>query len=408
MKKRILSLCLATMVVATATTAWVSNLTASAESAENKEVVLCDFEKMNPDVTNLRVGDGLWSLTRSTEYATSGKYSLKVVPGAYFDNSVPYFIVPLTSAYYGFNYNVSEYISMTAKVYNEKTTNVKMKVGISTTAMGRCLSTEYELSPGWNDVLYSFNHSLIMMYNGSLEDIPGIYFEFTSCGTRNLADSDVVYIDEIKLNPLDGEVKITDVVKLDPYEICDFEKSYQQYVIGWDVYADTPPETKIVDVRKGELPDGVLPTSGFRCLQVETHPRTSGSATYPKLILKNYVIEKAVKALTEEEKQRAYICLDIYSKDVTWNFDTGFIDSKNGAMNSLQIATTLFWGPTCPKGEWKHVRYKLTDIDAPKGDKGSKTAEFMQYPDSMCLSWPDYFTGENRTFYLDNVRIELE
>lgn len=378
-----------------------------ADTEKSTDTVLCSFEQWKYDFTLLRLSE-FWSITRSEEHASSGQYSAKLVPGGYYENSRPYFTVPLTSAKFGFNYDLSQYTQLTAKFYNDEDHDVNLQVGIIVDKNERIMPSSYVLKPGWNSVSYAFNHSLINMYNGSLEGISKVFFMFDPCVSRNFEDSDVLYVDDITLVKAAKPIEITDIVTLDPYEICNFEKSYQQYVVNWWIYNDTVPETKIVDVRKGELPAGVVPTSGNKCLQITTHPRADGYQAYPHMIITNHVVKKAVNALTEEEKSKAYVCFDLYS-EIDWHFDTGFADSTNGAQGALEISTVIFWGPGMKAGKWTTVRFALSEIDGViPPDKGrGEGCDFTNNPDSIIMMWPDYFEGENRTFYLDNVRLEI-
>ena len=250
-----------------------------------------------------------------------------------------------------------------------------------------------------------------MMYNGTLEDIPKLYFEFDPACSENFEDSAHVYVDDIKLIGAKADIEIVDVVKLDPYEICDFERAYQQYVVNWYVYQDTPPTATIVSNK--DLPEGMTASHGTRCLKIETHPRADGWQAYPRFILTRFVVQKAINALTEEEKARAYVCFDICSPYYPWTFETGFRDTVTGALTNLVYETTSFWGPNVPKSkQWTTVKYSLAEIDAEKsysiGRSPAGGSDFTNNPESILLNWADYFGGENRVFYLDNFRIELE
>ena len=371
------------------------------------DVVLCDFEEWKPDFSTIRIGGDFGKITRSKDYVASGKYSAKLQPGGPYDASAPYFTIPLTSAMYGYKYVMSDFVAITGKFYNAEQEDVAMQVGLTFSGWGNMVPTKYTLKPGWNDVSYVINHNIIQMFNGSMEGVSAVFFEFEPSCSRDINDSDVIYADDIMLRGAQTEVEAVDLVKLSPLEICDFERPYQEYIMSSWVYQETPPSYKIVDVREGELPNGVIPTSGNCCLQITMPMRTDGVQAYPRAKITSKVVEPAIKALTEEEKQRAYIAFDIYAYTTSFTFNLGFKDSVTGGMHYLEPADTMLIVPDSYKGKWTSYKYKLTDIDnAEKVFRGGH-GDFYNNPSEIHLSWANFFTGGDRIIYLDNVRIEL-
>lgn len=373
------------------------------------DAILCDFEEWKPDFSTIKIGGDFGKITRSAEYVASGKYSAKLQPGGAYTSSQPTFYIPLVSKLYELKYIMSDYVAITGKFYNAGQKDVAMQIGLSFDKFGKQMPTKYTLKPGWNTITYVINHNIILMFNGSMEGVSSVFFQFDPSLSRDINDSNVIYADDIILRGAQTEVEPVDLVKLSPLEICDFERPYQEYVMSSWVYQELPPSYKILDVREGELPAGVIPTSGNCCLQMTMPMRTDGYQAYPQAIITSKVVEKAINALTDEEKQRAYISLDIYAYTTNFSFDLGFKDSVGDGINSLQPCDSLFYVSPSYKGQWTTYTYKLTDIDAPRANGIVKDdCDFTNNPYEIRFIWADFFTGGDRIIFIDNVRIELE
>lgn len=381
---------------------------ADGEFVPKEDVVLCDFEEWKPDFSTLRIGGDFGKVTRSEEYVASGKYSAKLQPGGPYAASTPYVTIPLTSRLYGFKYIMSDYVALTGKFYNAETDNVSMEIGLSFSGYGNKIPTKYTLTPGWNDVTYVINHDLIQMFNGSMEGVSNVFFRFEPSLSRDINDSDVIYADDIVLRAAKTAIEPVDLVKLSPMEICDFERPYQEYVMSSWVYQATPPDYKIVDIREGQLPRGIIPTSGNCCLEITMKARTDNYQAYPQAIITEHVVARALNSLTEEEKQRAYIAFDIYAYTTAFVFDLGFKDSVTGGMHSMEPNDSIYYTAPSYKGSWTTYRYKLTDIDNPESVGRGGQGDFYNNPKEIRFVWADFFNEPDRVIYLDNVRIELE
>ena len=408
MRKRLACIIASMMALLSATFSSPVTVTADNKPFTPKEdVVLCDFEEWKPDFSTLRIGGDFGKITRSEEYVTSGKYSAKLQPGGPYASSAPYFTVPLTSKMYGFKYVMSDYVAITAKFYNAQQEDVAMEIGLTFINYGNKVPTKYTLKPGWNDVTYVINHNVIQMFNGSMEGVSKVFFQFKPSESRDINDSNVFYVDDIVLRAAQTKIEPIDLVRLSPLEICDFERPYQEYVMSSWVYQESPPDYKIVDIREGQLPSGVVPTSGNCCLQITMPVRTDGYQAYPQAIITDNVVAKAINSLTAEEKERAYIAFDIYAYTTTFTFDLGFKDSVGNGISDLQPCDSIFWTSPSYKGSWTTYKYKLTDIDAPRtSGQLNEGCDFTNNPKEIRFIWANFFDMD-RIIYLDNVRIEL-
>ena len=410
MKKKIISF-VSTLLAVFAVAISVSVIPAVAEEGKftpKSDVVLCNFEQWKPDFSTLRIGGDFGKVTRSEEHVASGRYSAKLQPGGPYTSSTPYFTVPLTSRMYGFKYVMSDYVAITGKFYNAQQTDVKMQVGLSFSGYGNKMPVGYTLKPGWNDITYVINHNIILMFNGSMEGVSKVFFEFEPSLSRNIEDSAVIYADDIILRAAQTEIEPIDLVKLSPLEICDFERPYQEYIMSSWVYQELAPDYRTVDVREGQLPAGVFPTSGNCCLEMTLHPRSDGNQAYPQIIITDKVVEKAVNALTEEEKQRAYIAFDFYAYTTSFPFYLGFKDAVTGGMHILQPCDSIFYVTPAYRGSWSTYRVKLTAIDEPRSNGIWYASDFVNNPHEIRFIYDDFFGTQDRIVYLDNVRIELD
>ncbi len=408
MKKRVLSVLFSLLLTITATGSLQSAIADDNTFIPKEDVVLCNFEQWKPDFSTIRIGGDFGKITRSEEHVSSGKYSAKLQPGGPYSSSSPCFTIPLTSRIYGFKYVMSDYVAITGKFYNAEQENVNMEVGLTFSEYGNKMPTSYILKPGWNDITYVINHNLIQMFNGSMEGVSKVFFRFEPSLSRDINDSNVIYADDIILRGAQTEIEPLDLVQLSPYEICDFERPYQEYVMSSWVYQEVPPDYRIVDVREGQLPTGVFPSSGNCCMEIVMHQRTDGYQAYPQAIITDNVVAKAVNSLTAEEKERAYIAFDLYSYSTGFPFQTGFKDSVSGGISELQPCDCLYNAEYAVKGKWITCKYKLTEIDTSVGKQNRHDSDFVNNPYEIRFVWADFFSGGDRIVYLDNVRIELD
>ena len=117
--EKILSLTMA-LGMAFSITACGDENASSAPAAEEKStesVLLYDFEWYRTSFQPIRISN-FGKISKSADYAKSGSYSAKLLPGGNTRGSTPYFNMPLQSNVYDFSYNVIDYRSISCSVFN--------------------------------------------------------------------------------------------------------------------------------------------------------------------------------------------------------------------------------------------------------------------------------------------------
>lgn len=353
-------------------------------TSKTAPVLLYDFEDWKPSFHLIRT-DSYASITRSDEYAKTGKYSAKLIPGGGPSGANPTFSLPLNSTVFDFAHNILDYRSISFGFYNPQEEDVEVMLTLGN------ITKNFDLAPGWNDVEYMIEHNFLNIFVDYFEDVDTLKVAFKNnpeCMYGDLSKSVVVYLDDITLNPVLEPVELVDISTTRKYEILDFEELYQEYVMesyAWETA--TKPTYRALDYRKGELPAGVYPTHGNRVLEITQQPGDLkfNNDGYPEVIIPQYVVKNACSLLTEEELENAYICFDVYNVDFSYFFDIFFGDIPQ-------------WGFEVKKGQWRTKKMRLADcinLETDKLSNGCKirlvTAERMQ----------------KEVVYLDNVRLEV-
>ena len=356
---------------------------ASEQETSKEPVLLYDFEEWRPNFHAIRPSN-FGSITRSSDYAKSGKYSAKLIPGGNTRQDSPYFTLPLASTVYDFAHNVLNYRSIGISFYNPMEKNVEVTVQIST------IGKTFSLNPGWNNIEYIIEHNFLNVFIDYFEDITSLRIQFNNnpeCARGDLTSSDVVYLDDIVLNPVLSPVTLVDIKTTRKYEIIDFEELYQEYVMEYYAWEPiTAPTFKVLDYRKGELPEGIYPTHGNRLLQITLNPGDGIIDTFPRIIIPDYLVKNACALLTEEELENAYICYDILNINYSPHIDRYWGKVKEN-------------GPALPIGEWVTFKKKLADCINLESEKLSDGCG------DVIISTRE--GTKQQVLLLDNVRFEI-
>ncbi len=359
--------------------------TATETEKSTESVLLYDFEWYRTSFHPIRISD-FGKIERSADYAKSGTYSAKLLPGGNVRGTTPSFNMPLQSNVYDFAYNMIDYRSISCSVYNAEEEAVNMTMGLICST--QVAPKTFALQPGWNDIEYVIEHNFLNVFIDYFEDISSFYFAFENSGERDLTNSDVLYLDDIILNPVLKAVELQDIKTLKKYEILDFEDLWQDYVMEYFAWEPaTRPIFEGIDYRKGEFPEGAYPSHGNRALKATFQVGDGIKNTWPEMIVPDYIVKNACSALTEEELENAYICYDLYNVSMQ-----GHIDRRYGDVTQ--------WGPGLANGEWTTLKFKLTDCVDTEVNKLSDGCGDL-----------DIILGESvgteQVVLLDNVRLEV-
>ena len=359
------------------------------------EVMLNDFETYRPDFQVIRVlnGFGVIDVNKDAKYVKSGKASAKVRPlGSYGSLAPATAYVPLYSKTFGFDHrDLTRIRQVKAEVYNAESKQVPMTFGIvmeavNTDIINKTNAQKYSLKPGWNTVTYDVDVSVInILYDVTKAE--GVYFGFESSNSRVIEDAPTVYIDDLRLVYSATDAKIVDLLSFDANEICNFDKTYQRYVIYAE--SDNPvaePEYSIVKTAEY----GVEATSGSSALCITTKPG-DGKNTWPRIVLPSgYMMASALTGVKETDYDSTYFCFDLYALEKPMVFypeffDTGYNDCYNK------------WACDASVGKWTTYRIKLSDLKP----------SMVKTPGFFRISWNEYDQNLGElTFLIDSIRIE--
>ena len=278
---------------------------------------------------------------------------------------------------------------ITAWIYSMQE-NASVEVGLvasiaSVASAERVQQKSYELAPGWNQLVYDVDLNILnIAYDITL--IQGISFAFQNVGSRDLEDAPVFYLDDVIIVEATEKVTLEDIVELKPYEICDFERLYQDYVVSPAV--DNP--LCMPDIERTGEENGIKPTSGGKMLKLVTHPGEKEQASWPRITIPEKIMQKAFGALTEEEKSVGKVQFDIYNAS---SYPKIFYPEFYSAGGKDWQAYNVVAEP----GKWVTFSVPFSKLNS----------RIVEMPGYLKVAWGEY-VGENQTFYLDNFRISAE
>lgn len=399
---KVISLFLSTILIMATFTACSKK-----ENEVGPYTVIANFENWAPDFQTIKVMYGFGKVSRSEDIVKSGKYSAKLNPlGAYLNPTTTATIYfPLKSEALGFNKtNLLKYKSLNMSFYNDEETTQKVEISFVTGITNDKTITKSAIgsinlpSKQWYDYEYKIDAQILnYMYN--LKNILGIALSFENAHSRDLADAPNIYLDDMVFVNRESEAVVKDEIILKPYEVCDFEELYQQYIFVPHSTKDASvPELSVVRATE----EGLIAPSGEYMLKVIAKGSGIGDdgGTWPGMILVQKVIEKTVLSKIDPEEWEDYsVAFDVYNaNDVSEYFSMKFDSTvPYGAMVGFTVE---------PK-KWNKVSYSFAQIAGYNAWAGGPNEGRITKPGSWSISWLDYKdTTLKKVFYFDNFRIE--
>lgn len=365
-----------------------------------KSIMLRDFEEYNPDFMTFQMSQnfGVIEVNTDERYVSSGKQSAKLRPfGGYYYLDPPTVKIPFYSTLLGYNYKeLTEFSAVFMKVYNAETFDITVYCNFEFFDGQSSPRKPYILKNGWNEIEIKIEHDILNMFY-DLGDCNGLVLGFDdfSLDGREFDDAPTLYLDEIKLKMTTGKYIAPEIdISLDKYEICGFEKAYQQYILKASSENGKMPELTVVSAE-----NGISPRQGNKMLKVEF---SKGSGGYARVAFSPKLFEKIDFGQFKDNADEYAIAYDVYNAT-----------SRNESVATYYIwggikewpNTHLAWGVNMeanntqiPKNSW--ITYKLSLADVYSWDK--RTLEegfnmFMMFDDGIAA-------GES--VYFDNFRIE--
>lgn len=358
------------------------------------DVNFAGFESWEDGFQLARIFDGFGRVSRNTDpsYVKTGTGSCRLDPIGYAGaKTIPLMYFPTVSQTLGYDYSdftYADYISV--EIYNASGEEKTIHAGLvgkvaSISAIDRVNDTSLLLREGWNTCYIDVDPGIVAI-SADLTDIQGIYFMFDNSGEMDVTESTPkYYLDDIRIikkdEPSDSEIHFS----LDPYEICNFEKSYQKYVVTTEADVDL----SVADASEY----GIAAASGNKVLRALFHGSDTGYWKNIK-ITEKLIQSTEISGMTSEQAQNAYLCFDVYNNYADLSSIRIVLDYTTGQSMSTFLST----GVDAIYGTWAHYEYCLGDVYAVNTD-------FLENPGALLISFKDV-AGEREMFF-DNFRIEI-
>ena len=346
-----------------------------------------DFETNRRDFNEVRIRDGYFgdiSYNFDTQYVKSGESSIKMRPlGSVNTLKNPYAYFPLQSTYLGFDYtNIEKVTDISFEIYNAQSEDKNCYVGMVFTGKENYVQEQanYTLKPGWNTIDYKVNRE-IMSISYDLKKCYAMAVGFDRYNDVEFETSievaPIFYMDNVQIKTTKEAFTFENPIYLDEYEICDFEKAYQQYAF----YAHGDGIREYGVVRASDY--GIEATSGSNVFRF-------GLAAVENTQTSGFNLINPMKELIDfkqyEGKEEEYVfCLDIYQNcDLQLMFE--FYFGYTGNLDWAAVTTKSY--------QWVTAKIPFTSMK-----------NFIKNPNLLRFFFVNK-TLEGAEYFIDNIRIE--
>lgn len=430
MKKKIFTVAALAAIASLCTLGACKPADDSSSGAQTPERALtwtvADFETWETGMQRVRIFQDFGAVELNTDaaYAKSGGGSAKILPmGGYRRGTVPVFSFPTYSETLGFdNRDFSDADKITFEFYNDEETPVNVAVGLMTKATPADYdATPFEYQPlapkQWTTVTYTVDTSVLSI-DKDVTNMQAIYVAFENIRSRDVADAPVVYLDDVVLTRYATAPAIQNVVELDENEYLDFEKDWQQYVIGARETPTAPVSIikKASDCKIGEEPaegeedtrESLTAKSGENVLHVVMPVSEGVNTYYPGVVFSEKIIQTSMfKDLPESEYGNVKFGFDIlYNEPEIQRISILFFSqpSKSGSRKSYEINFPEKLTPF----KWSRIEFTLKDLYERWQTKHPNNKDFFTSPGEIHITWGEFNGGKDRDFYLDNMGFTVE
>ena len=374
---------------------------AGTDTATEKAIMLRDFEVYNPDFMSLQMSLNFGAIDVNTDerFVSSGKQSAKLRPyGGYNWGETPTVKIPFYSTVLNYNYkDLTKFASVTMKFYNDETYDVNLYYNFDFNDGRTSPQKRFVLKNGWNEVEMKIDHDVLSMFY-DLGECKDIMLAFDNYAVENLefADAPTIYLDEVKLNFLLTEYVPAEIdFILDEYEVCSFEKAYQQYVMK-----SSSNSGRVADLSVVSTDNGVLPTQGNKMLKAVF---TNGNGGYSRLSFTPKLFETVDFSRFADNPDDYVFAVDGYNatsrvETIEMNYIWGGIkewyDSRLSWGVNMQAVT---W--TLPTNAWSTYKLPLSTV-------ASWNTNPLKGGFYLTMIYINNGIENGGTFYFDNFRIE--
>lgn len=368
------------------------------EEETKKQVVLCDFEKYEPDFQLMRLMNsfGAVNVNKDAQYVKSGETSAKLQPiGNYAKQTDPYAYIKTQSDRFNYDYTDFTWVnSVSMWVYNTQETKQKFEVGLISVinnfnSVGKTICSTYELETGWNKVVVYPDYDKLS-FTMDVTKVQGVYFGFKNAGVRDPEEGPVYYMDDVILNMAQEQIPIDTDYELDKGEIANFEYSYQAGMVSYTTPADRiVPDVMVVDASS----EGIGAGNGAKVLKVVAKKGIG----WPSIVIPQKIMEASGFAdIPEKERENYAFRVDVYMVSKLQLYTT--IYSSTGTCEAKQIANTA-----TTTGKWLTMSIGFNKVIS---TNEKHNARIFEKPGKWTVSWGGFDDEDEKVFYLDNFRFE--
>ncbi len=399
--------------------------------------VLYDFEDVGRNLYQLEthMNFGKISINEDADFVSEGKISYKLQPIGYFGTKVrPVLVLPTDSSDYDYNYmDFTKYEAVEFDIYNAQSVYLDVDVGLTysryqsdstkSTYTGG-VEQNILLKPGWNNVKYKILHDYINI-RGDANYIYGVSLAFANSGSMDLEDSNVFYIDNVRLKKLKTDYVPNEDFNLEcdeekgVFEIAYFNNLNQKHFFNLNkpAYRWLHPSTEIV------VPDNSTSGNAIKMVTQRDAGIDNGSGPTQQGVgtidLEGKVIKQAYENACKNAGNVEYeyfFCFDAFNltSDITFGLKCRFtgIDDEWAQEGLLEVYDKLF---QIAPNKWTSFEYNLSIINTKNGEKTEMVDGKNQTVDTVGPYLENigaarlYFptnTVDNREFLVDNFRIE--
>ena len=368
------------------------------EESGNKQVVLCDFERFEPDFQLMRLMNsfGAVNVNKDAQYVKSGETSAKLQPiGNYSTQTDPYAYIKTQSDRFKYDYTDFTWVnSISMWIYNTQETKQKMEVGLISiinnfNSVGKTACSTYELETGWNKVVVYPDYDKLS-FTMDVTSVKGVYIGFKNAGVRDPEEGPVYYLDDVTLNMANEQIKIDTDYELEEGEVANFEYDYQAGMVSYTTPVDRiAPDVFVVDASS----EGIGASDGAKILKVVAKKGKG----WPSVVIPQKIMEASGFAKIPENERANYVFrCDVYMASKLQLYTT--IYSSTGTCEAKQIPNTA-----TTTGKWMTMSIGFNNVIS---TNEKHNARIFEKPGKWSVSWGGFDDEEEKVFYLDNFRYE--
>ena len=368
------------------------------EESGNKQVVLCDFERFEPDFQLMRLMNsfGAVNVNKDAQYVKSGETSAKLQPiGNYSTQTDPYAYIKTQSDRFKYDYTDFTWVnSVSMWIYNTQETKQKMEVGLISiinnfNSVGKTACSTYELETGWNKVVVYPDYDKLS-FTMDVTSVKGVYIGFKNAGVRDPEEGPVYYLDDVTLNMANEQIQIDTDYELEEGEVANFEYDYQAGMVSYTTPVDRiAPDVFVVDASS----EGIGASDGAKVLKVVAKKGKG----WPAVVIPQKIMEASGFAKIPENERANYVFrCDVYMASKLQLYTT--IYSSTGTCEAKQIPNTA-----TTTGKWMTMSIGFNNVIS---TNEKHNARIFEKPGKWSVSWGGFDDEEEKVFYLDNFRYE--